>query len=65
MARGARPPVVAEGVETAAQVAELSSSDAHRRRAIHLAPPLPAEDAAALLVEQIAPVRATVARPAL
>ena len=65
MARGLGLLVVAEGVETAAQLAELKQLGCPRAQGYHLAPPLPAEAAAALLVEQIAPVRATVARPAL
>ena len=47
--------MVAEGVETAAQLAELKQLGCPRAQGYHLAPPLPAEAAAALLVEQIAP----------
>ncbi len=65
MARGLGLLVVAEGVETSAQLAHLKRLGCPRAQGYHLALPLPAEAAAALLVKTIAPVRATVARPAL
>jgi diguanylate cyclase (GGDEF)-like protein len=65
MARGLGLLVVAEGVETAAQLAQLAQLGCPRAQGFHLAPPLPAEEAAALLVAQIAPVRSVPAGQAL